>query len=590
MEKRCRIFVLSLLLGMFLLPSCGHDRGIPVPLNTKDASYRLYRLNPDRSIKILKDEGFYRLRRKDGYNAAAYVTIEDYLFFIRPLFREGIDYSLEDYGNAFLLYGEDEEPFFFLQATLKGIRYGGDLSYAFNDGKDVTTLSYRTLVEQAVLDGKGDAVWTSYNPIEFCVPDVSVSESQAYIPIGILDAEFSSIAGAYHVCGFVGQYYGLLQVPLEDGLDYQANVQGEMKTVREIMAYTYDESWKVDNKGLLRYSYDILSYVLCNHYGLWKEKGVDDPHQYFVDSWRIEEFARDAYRRTAIKTAEWKENYPGLFAFLDDGHSAPYNAIPWIDGEEPDYSKCIGPTWKKRLEEATQRKQWRESNLHKGVNIDPSHPSLALISFDSFAVEEDPFDENGTLKPSVKENDTFYALVEQFEECKKAGVKDIVLDCTLNGGGIIGVLYKILALISPDNSMVADMDYREQSTILRYRCRVDTNGDGQYDEDDIYGDDFHFYIMTSSFSYSCGNAFPFYAKDLGYAKILGEKSGGGECAVATSILPTGHVFSYSSNVHLGSYNKLFHAWKGSEQGVDPDIPLQGEECYELSSIAHALGL
>ena len=92
--------------------------------------------------------------------------------------------------------------------------------------------------------------------------------------------------------------------------------------------------------------------------------------------------------------------------------------------------------------------------------------------------------------------------------------------------------------------------------------------DGVYDKEDVYGDDFNLYILTSPYSFSCGNAFPFFAKKCGLAKTIGVKSGGGECAVYEAHLPSGERFYHSSNLHIGWYDELTKNFEGDEPGVD----------------------
>ena len=75
-------------------------------------------------------------------------------------------------------------------------------------------------------------------------------------------------------------------------------------------------------------------------------------------------------------------------------------------------------------------------------------------------------------------------------------------------------------------------------------------------------------VMTSSFSFSCGNLFPSLMKDMGFP-ILGEKSGGGACAVQNFITPEGLQFQLSSaRARLTDMN-----WVNIDPGVEPTIPI-----------------
>ena len=107
--------------------------------------------------------------------------------------------------------------------------------------------------------------------------------------------------------------------------------------------------------------------------------------------------------------------------------------------------------------------------------------------------------------------------------------------------------------------------------LVNINSQVDINGDGVYDTEDCFGDDFNFYILTSDCSFSCGNAFPCVAKAEGYAKIIGQKSGGGECAVSIHYLPNSEYVYHSSNTHLGLYDQATNTFTGFENGAIPDI-------------------
>ena len=80
---------------------------------------------------------------------------------------------------------------------------------------------------------------------------------------------------------------------------------------------------------------------------------------------------------------------------------------------------------------------------------------------------------------------------------------------------------------------------------------VDTNLDGVVDDEDGYGGQYDFYIMTSGSSYSCGNALPYFAQQDGLAKIIGANPGGGDCVVGTFIDAYGRTAAYSSTIKLG---------------------------------------
>ena len=118
--------------------------------------------------------------------------------------------------------------------------------------------------------------------------------------------------------------------------------------------------------------------------------------------------------------------------------------------------------------------------------------------------------------------------------------------------------------------------------------KADVNLDGKIDENDVtYGNKYKFYILTSSYSFSCGNAFPAYARDNGLATIVGTKSGGGECVVGSSQLPYNSSITYSSNYHLGYYSTEENKFFGYEEGAYPSISFSGN-FYNVEEVAKIL--
>ena len=131
---------------------------------------------------------------------------------------------------------------------------------------------------------------------------------------------------------------------------------------------------------------------------------------------------------------------------------------------------------------------------------------------------------------------------------------------------------KILALISKDNKAAVSMMSESVGAVNTSTCSVDVNMDGKYTADEVFGNDFNIYVMCSDCSFSCGNAFPCYAQKMGI-KIIGERSGGGECAVGIHYMPNSEYVYHSSMTHLGYFDKANKDFKGFENGATPDISL-----------------
>ena len=148
-------------------------------------------------------------------------------------------------------------------------------------------------------------------------------------------------------------------------------------------------------------------------------------------------------------------------------------------------------------------------------------------------------------------------------------VKNLVVDIATNPGGSLDVVVAMTALMGGQSHFYSENVLTGQKQKIYYD--VDCNFDGVFDDKDKevwknyqlkYG------VMTSSFSFSCGNLFPSLMKDMGFP-ILGEKSGGGACAIQNFITPEGLQFQLSSSrARLTDMN-----WVNIDPGVEPTIPI-----------------
>ena len=77
--------------------------------------------------------------------------------------------------------------------------------------------------------------------------------------------------------------------------------------------------------------------------------------------------------------------------------------------------------------------------------------------------------------------------------------------------------------------------------------------------------DLDFAVLASPFSFSCGNLTPFVAKDQGIM-IMGDRSGGGACAIMKAYTADGHFMAVSSSQHF-----ICDSGADVDQGVEVDV-------------------
>ena len=179
----------------------------------------------------------------------------------------------------------------------------------------------------------------------------------------------------------------------------------------------------------------------------------------------------------------------------------------------------------------------------------------AILTFDSFAVGaiDQTTGKVNNLTPESVVNDnksTFALFYNSFEEIKKnENVKNVVFDVSLNGGGAAIALGESLSFLTDD-----DVTFSTKNPLTgskNVECvAYDNDLDGDFSDKDSYAGKYNFYILTSPVSFSCGNAFPCIASDYGYAKIIGQKSGGGDCVVGYATAVDGTYWQMSSNTSI----------------------------------------
>lgn len=196
----------------------------------------------------------------------------------------------------------------------------------------------------------------------------------------------------------------------------------------------------------------------------------------------------------------------------------------------------------------------------------------ALIGFDTFTVDYNSWNSFYKEKKDPSEapvlTDTYAFIRQSFYRAKEDGAQNLVLDLTTNGGGNTSALAGIYGLF---NGGIAYLSMGNTFNKFREteKIGVDINLDGKFDDKDVTlanSFNFNYAVLTSEIAFSCGNYLPSMLKELG-VKIIGERSGGGSCAI--SICPTAEGLIYvKSNWHVLSNR--------SGENIDSGVPLDYE--------------
>ena len=375
---------------------------------------------------------------------------------------------------------------------------------------------------------------------------------------------------------------------LIDGKDVLASVYIQGAFSRQYKSEA-DSSFNVAPQSLSVFNKKLFYFIMDNYYGIAKEKGIKSMSEYFETFQESDLFLSE---NGAIRGSA----YFKAIQMLNDLHTG-YTYSSYFSEFPISGSSSYGQTFSNNRTElqllltAMRNDAIKKYNEANGTDLEATDVrystdgKYAYFSFDGFNTYN-YFGEEESVPENVRLADSFYLFVKNLNEAKAKGAKRVIIDDSVNGGGYVDIMGKLLALMSKDNKSEMFIKDDVNGSIQKMTTRVDSNRDGNFDNADCFGNDFTFYIVTSNYSYSCGNAYPFYANANGLAKIIGQKSGGGECCVFGYTFPTGQGLSYSSPYHLGYYNPENNTFYGDEAGAPPRYAVGGSfyDMYDVDSL------
>lgn len=566
--KHKSLLFLTLLFAM-VLPSCQLTY---YKTEGKEASvYSLFNSEVNTSNKVS-----YQVI--SGQELLPYLTFSSYFSLYGDYFRKDCSYKFEENSreSSVMVYDNNNELTFVCAIdNYSKIAYeNGDFSSTFTISKDYSksSLTVGSTSESELVSQPKTIRSFSYKKLGF---KSFRKNSQTYYPLSLLECLFSSYSGVFHVFN----YSRILQYSDYEELtktEYEANNQ-KVTAFKEMKNYI-DNNLKTMPMYLREDRRDAFLFTLENQYGIKFTREIPSMIDYLAKTSFYDDFLSES-------TYTRNEAFYKTFALLDDGHSTIRDdkSFAWYEGEFNQYGTKLQKMLATRSYLSSARK------LTPGQIHYSSDKKLAFFTFDTFTFAQNAYQEDGkTFKESLsdynsEDYDTYFYFIKILNLIKeKGGVQDVVIDLSTNGGGTVGIMTKLITLLNKTNKSDIYLTTDVSGLVQKMTTKVDSNFDGVYDNQDVYGNDFKFYILTSEFSFSCGNAFPFYLKKNGIAKTIGVTSGGGECAVGESYLPSGEHFYHSSNLHIGWYQN--DTFEGDEPGVKPDIEIKYTDFFNLDTL------
>ncbi len=306
----------------------------------------------------------------------------------------------------------------------------------------------------------------------------------------------------------------------------------------------YDSSLVGKNQTLSERddNYKLLKFIMKYYYGLGsKLEKVEEMKEEFLST------------DPKIYT---KAYYEFINLYLNENHSGVIRAPYGIDYANYDRSKYRSEASEKSSNAAKEIKASYNTYFPDGNNdVVRFYNDLAVITCDSFetGANDDIFNADGSLKDDAYLYDTFYLFKYGFDKIEENGnIKDVIINLSLNGGGNLGALIRSISLISKNNDIIIGTCDYLSGRIVSYKYSVDVNENGNYDIS-AYANKYNFYILDSVYTYSSANIFSGISQKNGWAKVIGEKSGGGACSIIPLVFPDGMVAQISGT----SQNLIF---------------------------------
>ena len=410
-----------------------------------------------------------------------------------------------------------------------------------------------------------------------------------------------------------------------DGYLHEADFNGELVMVAPNGAYSLLEGYpeflitpilkETRTADMADFAYRNLCFTLTNLFGYpgrtllenngLKEKGLD---QALLDYGQAGVMTRDLLRSTDMY--DFISGTATLSFLLDDGGHTYTDVTKVSDlSGNPEFCSKLGgiletkkaefdsycleyqaykDTRKARSEMASALNEKRKEKFGDSVYY-YKEGETAYCVFNSFLCDDSgwrKYYKGESPKPTLKDypHDDLLILLDALEKAENdPEVKNFVLDIATNGGGSTDIVLFITSLLCNKSDICYENTLTGQS--IKSTFEVDRNLDGKFDEKDAEVKfDLNFALLISGYSFSCGNILPALLKDYGIP-ILGQRSGGGSCAVLYNPSADGFGYRYSTHRHRMANTSN----ENIDSGIEPTYLLETvDDFYDIPKVTELI--
>ena len=302
---------------------------------------------------------------------------------------------------------------------------------------------------------------------------------------------------------------------------FNEDITGSSGTTTIEKKYYNESPWHSQttrSEALANFTYNEMCFVLDHFYGLKATRGVSSFDELFASLGLRDDLKNTnstKYNKALIRFGcSWLfEGHSGLRKFSPYLYSSSYQSLITDSYNTNEYYTRLMGT----LNELTQSRQAKGKSV--GLRV---YNNTAIIAFDQFVKTTQDLSQVYSFYSYevLHSTDTYWMFRKAFEEIESnSAITNVVIDTTLNVGGMIDALVWLEAFFTSNPAITVRNTFTNQVTRTSYQ--VDLNRDGTFDSSDTYQGRYRFFLMTSRLSFSCGNAFPTLNKENGAMTIIG---------------------------------------------------------------------
>ncbi|MBR1581866.1 MAG: hypothetical protein IJ656_02435 [Bacilli bacterium] len=512
----------------------------------------------------------------EGEKLVPYISVKSFSSMFNGFMSQGFKSTIEDYKYSTVwTISYEKTPVFAAEFQWRAgvIEYLGSIdvaleSYATLDVSK-SSLYYNAFLDGKVLDvGKYEGTTgCSYRKSGFS--DV-FKEGAHHLPLAVYDISFKEATSKNFI-------YDYSNIVITDDIQNYFNDSSVSYSVVDSMKKIIDEQYQDGAPYyFLEYNMNCMRLIMLYYYGLTKEKNIT--------SFKLSKASfRNAF--TDLNKDKRVENYYNFIASLDDDHTLFVGSKAWDEVLSPMPRGSNSYNRSEKNKRLTEKRREKTSDLLDVVYYSNTGKT-AMFYLDEFIFDEtQTYVVKGMIKsPEAYKYDTYVYVEKLLKEISKLdNVDKVVINLALNGGGVVGVMAKTLSLLNAGK--ITNIGYFNSNSYVSMVLKAELMNKHDYLANK------QLYLLTSDCSFSCGNALPFFAQQMGIAKIIGEKSGGGECSVSVKILPNLSYLYHSSTTHLTHFINGDYSYKnriGADRRAIPDIEISEDNYFDVNLIEKEL--